>query len=95
MSREGFGCFVLFRGGVNFFFLRGTVRDHEEAAQLDSGIVHSVACLDGDSGSALLPGGPSISRGSRQRCCHSAGALADTAAHPAAGGLWELRDARQ
>lgn len=81
-----------------FLFLRaegGRVSDHREAAQLESGIEHSAACLDGDSGPALLPGGPSISGGSRQRCCHSAGASADAAAHPAAGGLWELRDARR
>lgn len=37
--------------------------DRREAAQLESGIEHSAACLDGDSSPALLPGGPSISRG--------------------------------
>lgn len=67
----------------------------EAGTRLESGIEHSAACLDGDSSSPLLPGGPSISRGRRQRCCHSAGASADAAAHPAAGGLWELRDARR
>lgn len=33
--------------------------------------------------------------GSRRRCCHSAGASADAAAHPAAGRLTELRDAQR